>query len=181
MKKKKIDIENAKEGMQEFRARRTEEKRKIDKEKAKEGMKASRAKQTETDKELEQLEARERMEKLRSHNRDEDYDYEKIIKRQQIREVRENESGKEHLMRNLQAKKGMQLINQEGTLRKFSRRERLVKKFETKENLLEWKNYWQRGDSHRRKLENSNPDIVERDWKKKGKDMLKQTMKVTGL
>ena len=27
---------------------------------------------------------------------------------------------------------------------------------------MEWKNYWQRGDNHRRKLENSNPDIVER-------------------
>ena len=152
----------ARERMATFRAGRIEEKKKMDKEKAKEGMKAFRAKQTDIDKELDQLEARERMEKLRLHKKDEDYDYEKIIKRQKIREKREKQSGKEHLIRNLQAKRGMQLINQEGTLRKFTRRERVRKKLETKDNTIEWKNYLQKGENHKRKLENINPDIVER-------------------
>ena len=65
-------------------------------------------------------------------------------------------------MRNLKAKKGMQLINQEGTLRQFSRRERLMTKFHTKDDLIEWKNYWQRSDNHRQKLQNTKPDIVQR-------------------
>ena len=41
-----------------------------------------------------------------------------------MREVREKMSGKEHLEANLKAKKGMKLVYEEDTLRKFFRRER---------------------------------------------------------
>ena len=111
-------------------------------------MKAFRAGQTDTEKELEQFEARERMEKHRAEKSGEDSDFDKIIERQRLREARQKQSGKEHLMRNLKAKKGMQLLNREGTLRQFSRRERLMTKFHTKDDLIEWKNYSQRSDNH---------------------------------
>jgi hypothetical protein len=108
------------------------------------------------------LEAQKRMEKQRSDKNVEDSDYEKIIKRQRMREVWNMASGKEHLNGNLKAKKGMQLVNQEGTLTEFSRRERLMTQFEKNDDLLEWKNYWSRSDDHRRNLEKNKPDLVER-------------------
>ena len=77
-------------------------------------------------------------------------------------EVREHFSGKDHLEANLKAKKGMQLANEEGTLRKFSRRERGLNKCKKKDDLFEWKEYCRKGEEHRKKLENAKPDIVER-------------------
>ena len=120
-------------------------------------MKAFRARQTETDKELH----KERMKKHRDEKSVEDSEFDKIEETQRIREVRKKQSGKEHLMRNLKAKKGMQLVNKEGTLRQFSRRERVMKK-DKKKIEIEWQNYWQRSENHRKKLENAKPDVVER-------------------
>ena len=71
-------------------------------------------------------------------------------------------SGKDHLQANLKAKKGMQLVNEEGTLRKFSRRERVLNKCKTKDEMFEWKQYCIKSEEHRKKLESSQPDIVER-------------------
>ena len=68
------------------------------------------------------------MKKHRDEKSVEDSEFDKIEETQRIREVRKKQSGKEHLMRNLKAKKGMQLVNKEGTLRQFSRRERVMKK-----------------------------------------------------
>ena len=102
------------------------------------------------------------MEKHRAEKSVEDSDFDKIIERQRLREARQKQSGKDHLMRNLKAKKGMQLVNQEGTFRKFSRRERLMTKNHAKDDLFEWKNYWQRSDNHKQKLQNTKPDIVDR-------------------
>ena len=79
------------------------------------------------------------MEKHRDEKSVEDCDFDKIVKKQRLREARQKQSVKEHLMRNLKAKKGMQLLNQEGILRQFSRRERLMTKFHTKDDLIEWK------------------------------------------
>ena len=135
---------------------------KVEREKAKKGMKAFRARQTYTDKELEQFEAWERMEKHRTEKSVEDCDFDKNVKKQRLREARQKQSVKEHLMRNLKAKKGIQLVNQEGTLRQFSRRERLMTKFHTKDDLIEWKNYWQRSGNPRQKLQNTKPDMVKR-------------------
>ena len=100
--------------------------------KAKEGMKAFRARQTQTDKELH----KERMKKHMDEKSVEDSDFDKIKETQRKREFRKKQSGKEHLMRNLKAKKGMQLVNKEGTLRQFSRRERVMKKDQTKDRNL---------------------------------------------
>ena len=56
----------------------------------------------------------------------------------------------------------MQIVNQEGTLRVFSRRDRLLTKFQGNYELFEWKNYWSRSDNHRTNLEKNKPDLLER-------------------
>ena len=161
-KEMEIDREKAKAGMDALRERQTIDEKEVTRKNAMERMQMFRAKQTDKERELKRLEAQKRMEKQRLDKSVEDSDYEKIIKRQRMREVRNMASGKEHLLRNLKAKKGMQLVNQEGTLREFSRRERLMTTFEKNDDLLEWKNYWSRSDDHRRNLEKNKPDLVER-------------------
>ena len=161
-KEKERENNKAKERMKALRDRQTTDEKEVARKNAMERMKVFRGKQTDKERELQRLEAQERMEKQRSDKSVEDSDYEKIIKRQRMREVRIMASGKEHLLGNLKAKKGMQLVNQEGTLRDFSRRERLMTKFERNDDLLEWKNYWSRSDDHRRNLEKNKPDLVER-------------------
>ena len=52
--------------------------------------------------------------------------------------------------------------NEEGTLRKLSRRDRGFKKSKTKDDLFEWNRYCRKSEEHRKKLENSKPDIVDR-------------------
>jgi hypothetical protein len=141
-----------------IRAHQTTEEKGRENDKAKARMAALRSTKTDEEKEINQEEARERMEKLRIEKSIEDSDYERVIKRHKMREVREKYTGKEHLVKNLEAKKGMQLLNQEGRLRKFTRRESEKKSG----NLLEWKNYWKKGEGHRIKLEERKPDIVER-------------------
>ena len=161
-KEKERENNKAKERMKALRDRQTTDEKEVARKNAMERMKVFRGKQTDKERELQRLEAQERMEKQRLDKSVEDSDYEKIIKRQRMREVRIMASGKEHLLGNLKAKKGMQLVNQEGTLRDFSRRERLMTKFERNDDLLEWKNYWSRSDDHRRNLEKNKPDLVER-------------------
>ena len=65
-------------------------------------------------------------------------DYELIIKKQRERQLRENETGKQHLSRNLKAKKCMQLINSEGWLREFSRRVPGLKDGKNWDELFDW-------------------------------------------
>ena len=76
-----------------------------------------------------------------------------------MRRKREQMSGKEHLIENLLAKKGMRLLKSKGSHKNFSRRnsrENIVKGDE----LFEWKLFMQKSSGHREKLSMNRPDIV---------------------
>jgi hypothetical protein len=49
-------------------------------------------------------------------------EFEKIDEKHKMRKKRKTRSGKEHLMQNLKAKKGMQMLETEGRIVQFSRR-----------------------------------------------------------
>ena len=77
------------------------------------------------------------MEKHRTEKIVEDTDYENIIKKKRLRELRGRYSGKQHLIANLKARKGMQLLKKEDRLRTFSKREARMKKAQGKDDLHE--------------------------------------------
>ena len=58
----------------------------------------------------------------------EDHDYEKIMDRRRRRNKRKNQSGKDHLLENLKAKKGMKLLREHGSLIEFYNRETISKR-----------------------------------------------------
>ena len=88
-----------------------------------------------------------------------------------MREYRKELSGKQHLLANLKAKKGMRELKSDGPLKDFHRRESngaSVKGYE----LFEWKLYQQKSSRHAEKLQKMRPDIVTKlnqirciDWK----------------
>ena len=53
---------------------------------------------------------------------DEDKEFNRIKYKHRIRKMRSLRSGKEHLLQNLQAKKGMALLESEGRIKDFARR-----------------------------------------------------------
>ena len=65
-------------------------------------------------------------------------------------------SGKEHIVQNLQSKKGMGMLKSKGRRYDFQRR---MNKNETES--LDRKGLLQRGEKYRELLENKKPDIVE--------------------
>ena len=118
-----------------------------------------RAIQTDEEKEFEREKDRKRKQQIRANKAIEDIQYENVIKRLEMRKVRKEQTGKEHLTKNLEAKKGMRLLNSEGRLRKFSER---LKKTHKKEDFLDWQEYWKNGEKQKQKLINLQPDIVDR-------------------
>ena len=104
-------------------------------------------------KELEK--ARERMEKVSSNKSHAQEDFDKIAHKHRMRERRKNRSGKEHLIDNLQAKIGMQMLKSEGRMVEFSRRSD-----GKKSEISDWKAYRNRGESFEHELSNKRPDIV---------------------
>ena len=87
--------------------------------------------------------------------------YDRIVDRQGERIMRMSLSGKEHLERKLKAKKGMSLLQSEGRLRKFARREPGMK-IAKKDELFEWKEYMKTSKKHKEILSVNKPDIVSR-------------------
>ena len=148
--------------IRKIRSHQTEEENMREKLKTKERMRALRARLTEEEKEIEREELRNRMKKLRLEKKVEDSDYEKIVQRQKLRGLRANFSGKQHLIANLKAKKGMQLLNNEGRLRTFSGRDSGISKAQRKNEFLEWKNYLGKSEGHQQRLAELKPDLVER-------------------
>ena len=110
-----------------------------------------------TEKEREQclIADRERKEKEKAGKCQIEKDYEIIIERHQKREKRKNRSGKEHLLENLRAKKGMRLFKDDGNIQAFKRRGKI-----NVDKMLNWQ--LQNSDKHKEKLENVHTDIVER-------------------
>ena len=105
-------------------------------------------------KELEK--ARERMEKVASEKSHAEAEFYNIAQKHKMRERRKNRSGKEHLIDNLQAKIGMQMLKSEGRMVEFSRRSE-----GKKSEITDWKTYRNRGESFEHELRNKRPDIVE--------------------
>ena len=155
--------ENAKEeariGMAALRQNYTDKERKDEREAAKARMRKFRAEETNEEKRLKREKARIERAAARANITNEDVDYENVVKRLKMRKLRERQSGKEHLTNNLEAKKGMRLFNAEGRLRQFSRR---MKKNHKKEELLDWKMFWEKSAKHEQKLTKTQPDIVEK-------------------
>ena len=89
-------------------------------------------------------------------------DYELVIQKQRMRKIRENMSGKDHLLGNLNSKKGMRLLRSEGNLNKFVRREKSKKVGKNWDELFDWKGYYDKSHQHSQNLQSKQPDIVER-------------------
>ena len=79
-----------------------------------------------------------------------------------MRKLRATYSGKEHLVGNLVAKKGMRLFNEGGRLRQFSNRDSGMKNHSSKAYSYEWKKYSEKSEGHKQKLKEMEPDIVEK-------------------
>ena len=76
-----------------------------------------------------------------------------------MREFRTNLSGKEHLLANLKAKKGMRELKSNGPLKNYSKRKSLGAAVKGDE-LFEWKLFKQKSKRHSNKLLEKRPDIV---------------------
>ena len=121
-----------------------------------------RAEQTTKEKDEEREEANDRKRIIRKMKSKEVLEYERIIQKQRMRKSRENASGKEHLIRNLKAKKGMRLLNSEGSLREFSRRKLGRKDAKGWDELFDWEHYECKSQMHSTNLHQMQPDIVQK-------------------
>ena len=74
-----------------------------------------------------------------------------------MRDIRKKRTGKEKLIQNYKAKKGMQLLHEEGRLCDFVRRDPM-KLNETND----WKRFYQKSKKHAAILNERKPDIVEK-------------------
>ena len=99
------------------------------------------------EKEKESEEAKVRMATQRKLKNEEDYDYDKIIKKQRIGRTRTSYSGRDHLIENLKAKKGMRLLKSYGPLKCFSNRN-TIPKFRKGDDLFEWKKFISKSQQH---------------------------------
>ena len=143
-------------------------------------MKEKRDKQTEDEKHTENFHLQERMIKLRSSKSpeetakdnekarigmaetrqkkiEEDIECDNIVQKHKQREARAKLTGKEHLLQNLQAKKGMKLLNEFGRLNDFQRRGR----YKTTEKT-DYKSFMQKSKTCSEILRAVKPDIVEK-------------------
>ena len=145
--------------MAAVRERKTDKEKEEERDEAKERMAAARDRKTDKEKEEELDEARERMEENRENKCKEERDYDKIVHRISMRNHRKNQTGKEHLEGNLKAKKGMSLLNSEGSIMEFSRRETGHRKADEE---LEWKTFMGKSQKHAEQLGKKKPDIVEK-------------------
>ena len=145
--------------MARIRAEKTEEEKVLQRKEARIGMSALRQNYTDKEKKDEREKARMERAAARANLTDEDVSYENVVKRLKMRKLRERQSGKEHLIKNLEAKKGKRLLNTEGRLRPFSCR---MKKNHGKEDLLDWEKFREKSAKHEQKLMKMQPDIVEK-------------------
>ena len=160
--KKTDEWEENKKRMRKIRTNQSESEKKKESEEAKQRMKVFRANQTTQEEEKEREEATDRMRKVREMKSEEVLEYEKIIQKQRKRKSRENASGKEHLIGNLRAKKGMRLLNSERSLRECSRRKLGRKDAKGWDELFDWEHYECKSQMHSTNLHQMQPDIVQK-------------------
>ena len=126
-------------------------------EQAKVTMKEKRAKQTQDEKEDDKIDLRLRVRNMRANETEEEKEYGKLYQKHKKRESRAQRSGKEHLLENLRAKKGMKLLKEKGRLRDFERRA-------TKNNteMSDWKDFMKKGKTFSDLISKAKPEFVER-------------------
>ena len=83
-------------------------------------------------------------------------EYEKIEKKLKMRLFRKQRSGKDHLLQNLKAKQGMQLLEEECRLRKFPWRSG-----GKVEEIRDWEMYNNKGEKYSEFLKVKKPDVVQ--------------------
>ena len=123
----------------------------------------SRDKKTIEEKKESLADARDRMKNNWDEKSVEEIDFRNVIKRQRLRSIRSAYTKNEHLKEKLKAKQGMILFEKEGRLRKYSDRSGSGTGIQMRKNrdpMFEWKEYLDKGEDHRKKLERMNPDIV---------------------
>ena len=125
------------------------------KSKEREKKRKARLKMSEEAKAKEVEKARIGMEKVRANRSVAQAEFAKIENKHKMREKRKTRSGKEHLIQNLKAKKGMQILETEGRMVKFSSRAG-----EKPAEGKDWENYFRRGKQFECELEIRRPDIV---------------------
>ena len=126
-------------------------------ERAKATMKEKRAKQTQDEKEHEKMDVRLRVRNLRANKSKEEIEYGKLYQKHKNREARAKRTGKERLLDNLKAKKGMKLLKERGRLRDFKTR---VTKNKTE--MSDWKDFIKKGKTFSDLITKAKPDLVER-------------------
>ena len=92
-------------------------------------------------------------------------EFEKIKLKHRIRELRNQRTGKEKLQQNLDAKRGMRLLNEKGSLNEFQRR-----RGRNTTEMFDWEIFVRKGKKQSEIVEDYKPDIVERINKKMRKE-----------
>ena len=174
-----MEKELQRERMKKKRESQTQEEKEVENAEARERMKRKRESQTQEEKEVENAEARERMNKIRREQNEEKKsqekeknkarmakwrenqtkelnEYEKISRKHERRAARKKRTGKEHLQENLKAKKGMQLIYDEGWKKEFC-----VRSGGKTEEIRDWEVYRGSGRINSQVLEAKRPDIIQ--------------------
>ena len=91
-------------------------------------------------------------EKMRTGRSDVEHEYEIVNNLISMRCMRNSRSGKDHLLDNLDAKRGMRKLKEEGRLRPFQQRE-----FRELTEIDIWRRFVQRGKEYANILKNKNP------------------------
>ena len=115
-------LARSKSTMKDKRAKQNEDKRQDELFALKERMSKLRARKTPEDKAKENEMAKVGMRKTRENKTEEAQEYEKIFQKHKKRAARSRLSGKNHLLQNLAAKKGMVKFKENGRLIDFQRR-----------------------------------------------------------
>ena len=120
-------------------------------------MKQKRANQSQDEKEDEKIDLRLRVRNLRANKPEEEKEYGKLFQKHKKRESRAKRSGKQHLIENMKAKKGMNLLKEKGRIRDFERRA-----IKNSTEMSDWKTFMKKGKSYSDLISKRKPDIVAR-------------------
>ena len=103
------------------------------------------------------LDEEEKVEKRSAGKSKVEIEYLRLDKKHSMRKRRNSRSGKEHLIQNVQAKRGMALFENEGRMKKFSRRSG-----RKNDEMRDWEFFFRSDNNASRLLDNKKPDIVEK-------------------
>ena len=98
---------------------------------------------------------REAQSRLRTKRNDEEAEYVNIENLLLMRKLRETQNGKEHLLANLEAKRGMRAFWEEGRLKDFEER-----KFRDIDEETIWRKFWKRSKLCKDVLKVKKPDLA---------------------